>query len=75
MPYQITDACTRCDLCVDVCPIGAISPGDPIYVIDDTCCDFEECRVVCPVDAIHLITDAEPVASMHDGRPNLEEER
>ncbi len=52
MPYVITDACTACDLCVDVCPIGAIAPGDPVYLIDDTCCDFEECLAMCPEDAI-----------------------
>lgn len=52
MAYRITEACTQCDLCVDVCPISAIAPGDPVYVIDDTCCDFEECLIVCPEDAI-----------------------
>ena len=57
MPYIITDACTACDLCLDVCPISAIVEGDPIYVIDDTCCDFEECLVMCEVDAIVLIED------------------
>lgn len=57
MAFQITDACTRCDLCVDVCPIGAVSMGDPIYVIDDTCCDFEECVIVCPEGAIVPVSD------------------
>ena len=57
MPYQITSACTGCDLCVDVCPISAIEPGDPIYVISDTCCDFEECLVECPENAIVLIPE------------------
>jgi ferredoxin len=52
MAFTITDKCTACDLCLDTCPIDAISPGDPIYVIDDTCCEFEECLVVCPEDAI-----------------------
>lgn len=52
MSYRITDACTACDLCIDVCPIDAIAVGDPIYVIDDTCCGFEECVDVCPEDAI-----------------------
>ncbi|MFQ5569926.1 MAG: DUF362 domain-containing protein [Rhodothermales bacterium] len=57
MPYTITDTCTACDMCIDVCPISAIMEGDPTYVIDDTCCDFEECTVVCPEDAIVLIED------------------
>jgi ferredoxin len=57
MPYRITDACTSCDLCVDACPIGAIDPGGPIYVINDTCCDFEECLAECPENAIVRIPD------------------
>ncbi len=61
MPYRINENCTACDLCVDVCPISAISEGDPIYVIDDTCCDFEECLVMCPEEAIVLIEDEEEV--------------
>lgn len=53
MSYRITDACTACDLCVDACPISAIEPGNPIYVIDEEmCCDFESCLVMCPEDAI-----------------------
>lgn len=59
MAFRITDACTACDLCLDVCPIGAIEVGDPIYVIDDTCCDFEECLVMCPEDAIVPIEEDE----------------
>ena len=52
MAYIILDTCITCGLCLDQCPISAISAGDPVYVIDDTCCDFEECLPVCPVDAI-----------------------
>lgn len=58
MAYQITDACTTCGLCLDVCPIGAVSEGDPKYVIDDTCCDFEECVLECPEQAIVLIDES-----------------
>lgn len=57
MPYKITNACTACDRCVDVCPISAIEQGDPIYVINDTCCDFEECLVECPENAIVPLLD------------------
>lgn len=59
MAYKIIDTCTACGLCVEQCPISAISEGDPIYVIDDTCCDFEECLVVCPVDAIIPLVEGE----------------
>lgn len=57
MPYEITNACTACDRCVDVCPISAIEPDEPIYVINDTCCDFEECLVECPENAIVPLID------------------
>ncbi len=53
MAYKIISTCINCGLCLPVCPIDAISVGDPIYVIDqEACCDFEDCLAVCPVDAI-----------------------
>jgi len=51
--YKIVSTCTACGLCLPVCPIDAISVGDPIYVVDqELCCDFEDCLAVCPVNAI-----------------------
>ncbi|MBW1806489.1 MAG: 4Fe-4S binding protein [Deltaproteobacteria bacterium] len=50
----ITEDCTACGICLDACPFGAISEGEP-YVIDTRYCD--ECGVcysLCPVDAIEL---------------------
>jgi len=59
MPFTITDACTACEQCLDTCPVDAIEPGTPVFVIDETlCCDFEECVVVCPEDAIIPLADA-----------------
>ncbi len=57
MPYYITQACTACDDCIDMCPIAAIHVGDPIYVIDDTCTDFTECLIACEFDAIQPIPE------------------
>lgn len=65
MPYRITEACTKCGLCVDVCPLSAIEPAEPVYVINDTCCDFEECLAECPESAIVRISEGE--ALMGDG--------
>ena len=59
MPYVITSDCTACGHCVDACPIGAISPGDPIYVISAECVEFECCLIECDDDAIVLKSDAE----------------
>jgi ferredoxin len=53
MAHKITDACTNCAACEDECPVGAISEGDDVRVIDpDTCTDCGACVDVCPVDAI-----------------------
>ena len=57
MAYVITDACVSCGTCEDECPVGAISEGDSIYVIDPEKCtecvgafDEPKCIEVCPVD-------------------------
>jgi len=53
MAYVITDECTACGTCVDVCPVEAISEGDPKYTIDpETCVDCGQCAEACPAEAI-----------------------
>ena len=53
MAYVISDACTACGACVEVCPVEAISAGDPIYKIDaDKCIDCGQCADACPAEAI-----------------------
>jgi ferredoxin len=52
MAYVINEECIACGVCMDECPVEAISEGDPIYVIDgDLCTDCGACLEVCPVDA------------------------
>ena len=66
MAYKIISTCTACGACLPVCPIDAISVGEPIFVIDlELCCDFEDCLAVCPVDAIV------PVEQDKDHEPSL----
>ncbi len=55
MALMITELCTACDACEPVCPNGAISRAEPIYVIDALKCsecvgaeDEPQCRLVCP---------------------------
>jgi ferredoxin len=55
MALRIMENCTACDACAPVCPNEAISPGDPIYVIDPFKCtecigaeDEPQCQLVCP---------------------------
>ena len=51
--YVISDACTMCGACKDVCPVSAISEGNPKYLIDGpTCIDCGACEPECPVSAI-----------------------
>jgi ferredoxin len=53
MAHVITDKCTNCGTCVDICPVEAISEGDGKHVIDaDTCVDCGACVDECPVEAI-----------------------
>ena len=53
MAYVISDECTSCGSCVDVCPVEAISEVDEKYEIDATLCtDCGTCMDECPVEAI-----------------------
>jgi ferredoxin len=53
MAYVISDECTMCGSCAEVCPVEAISEGDDKYVIDaDLCTDCGTCEAECPVEAI-----------------------
>ena len=53
MAYVITDECVACGSCLDVCPVEAISEGDPIYKIDpETCTSCGQCADACPSEAI-----------------------
>ncbi|MEZ4599833.1 MAG: 4Fe-4S binding protein [Syntrophotaleaceae bacterium] len=53
MAYTITEDCINCGACEDTCPLGAISEGDDIFVIDaDDCTSCGACLDACPVEAI-----------------------
>lgn len=59
MALMIVEGCMSCGLCIEECPNGAISAGDPVYVINpDLCTECEgsysepQCVKVCPLDII-----------------------
>ena len=61
MAYVITDACTKCMSCTDVCPVSCIHPESGEAGLDeaahlsinpDECIDCGACAEQCPADAI-----------------------
>jgi ferredoxin len=65
MAMKIVDECINCAACESECPNQAISPGDPIYVIDASRCtecvgayETPRCKEVCPVDDCLFVDSA-----------------
>jgi len=53
VPWVNREMCTGCQLCVDECPVGAISTDDAVASIDDSkCIRCGVCHEVCPDDAV-----------------------
>jgi len=53
MAYVISDQCTACGKCKEICPVEAINEGKAQYTIDaEKCIDCGNCTGECPVDAI-----------------------
>jgi ferredoxin len=54
--YEITDECISCGVCLDECPVEAISEGEDKYQIDpELCTECGSCADVCPVEAPVLV--------------------
>lgn len=51
-PYTINDNCAGCGLCIDKCPVNAISEGTPYTIDAGTCVGCGLCAEDCPVSAI-----------------------
>ncbi len=51
--HAVDDACTRCDLCVCLCPTGAVSRADAsVPAFSDACQGCMRCYSFCPTHAI-----------------------
>jgi len=66
MAYVITDACTKCLNCTEVCPVTCIHPGEgepgldgvpQVYIDPDECIDCGVCAADCPAEAIFPVED------------------
>jgi len=52
MAYIITENCISCGACSSECPVGCISQGEEIFVVEESACiSCGTCAGVCPVDA------------------------
>ena len=60
-PVLSSKRCTRCGLCVEVCPTGAaaIPPdGDPVYDLK-ACIGCAQCIALCPQSALQIFWDTD----------------
>jgi electron transfer flavoprotein alpha subunit len=53
----ISDECTACGECVDVCPIAAVTVSDDVAVILENCNFCGLCVSACPTEAIEMSRD------------------
>lgn len=51
-PVKVTEGCTGCQICVSVCPFGAIEMKDGKAYITEACRACGQCVDACPVSAI-----------------------
>lgn len=53
MPWVKAEDCVACGMCVDVCPVGAISMNGSAAIIEEkTCIRCGQCHDTCPREAI-----------------------
>ncbi len=48
------DTCTGCGVCIDTCPVNALTLNDIAVCDADTCTDCAACVDECPVSAMSM---------------------
>ena len=80
MAYVITDACTKCMSCTEVCPVTCIHPAEgedgledvpQLYIDPEECIDCGACAPECPSEAI-FTEDELPADRAHFGQINAD---
>jgi Fe-S-cluster-containing hydrogenase component 2 len=54
MPWVNQDLCVACGICVDDCPVGAITQNEnqKAFINENECIRCGKCHEVCPEDAV-----------------------
>jgi ferredoxin len=50
----VSDGCSACSACVDICPVEAVSVDEIAEINADLCMGCGLCATVCPEDVITL---------------------
>ena len=52
MPWIRSEDCVACGVCIEECPVGAISMNDHAVIDDKACIRCGKCHDVCPHEAV-----------------------
>lgn len=66
-PVKVTDSCTGCEVCVSVCPFGAIEMQQGKATITEACRACGQCVDACPVQAIEMVEAEETDLTEYSG--------
>jgi len=61
MPWVNEEMCTACGICVDECPVGAMSmQNDVAHITNDECIRCGHCHDACPQEAVRHDSEKVP---------------
>jgi len=61
MPWVKQEMCTGCSICVDECPVGAMSiDGGKASIDEENCIRCARCHDVCPEEAVRHDSERVP---------------
>ena len=65
MPIKIDEEkCTGCAICVDVCPVEAITVDQVAHIDTETCIECGACVDECPNDALSMVEEKSGLGSV-----------